>query len=245
VTRRHAFGRQRGQATTEMVIAALVLVPLMLLVPLLGRVVDLVQATEAASRYAVFEAITHRSGAAWAGDAALAEDVRRRFFNHPDAPVKTGDVAGDFTAHRNPLWSDHVGRPSLARLGEQVGVATRRDPLDTPAASYAATLHLAQDNLVSASVTVTPAGVPELPPFDRTTLRIARRTVLLTDPWTAHGNADVRQRIESAPRLYPVAAVRGLIDVAGRLPTLVLDPPLRVGEFDWDVVPCDRLIGGC
>jgi hypothetical protein len=69
--------------------------------------------------------------------------------------------------------------------------------------------------------------------------------VLLADPWTARDAAGVRDRIESAPLMYPIIAVRGLIDIAGQLPPTVFDPALRVGEFDWDVVPCDRLIGGC
>jgi hypothetical protein len=241
-----AFRLQRGQATTEFVVVALALVPLFLLVVLVGKTVDLVHATEAASRYAAFETVVHHSGSGWTNDDALAADVRRRFFSHPDAPVKTHDVAGDFPAHRNPLWSDPTGRPLLPRLDDAVGVATAVDRLDAlPAASFAGALALPSDNLATASVTVTPAGVPGLPPFDTMRLRITRRTALLADPWTARHPGAVRERIESAPPLYPVAPVRGLIDAAGRLPTLVFDPALQVGEFDWDVVPCDRLVGGC
>jgi hypothetical protein len=26
---------------------------------------------------------------------------------------------------------------------------------------------------------------------------------------------------------------------------VVFDPALKVSEFEWDIVPCDRLVGGC
>lgn len=237
---------QRGQAMTEFAVLALALVPLFLLVPLIGQTADLVHATEAASRYAAFEAAVRYTGSTWTPDATLAADVRRRFFSHPDAPIKTGDVAGDFPAHRNPLWSDFAGRPLLPRFADSVNAATQIDRLDAiPAAAFAGPLALPHDNLATASVTVTPAGVPELPPFDHLQLRITRRTVLLADAWSAHPADSTRRRIEAAPAVYPVAAVRALVNTAGQLPPVVLDPPLRVGEFDWDLVPCDRFIGGC
>ena len=241
-----AIATQRGQATTEFVVVALALVPLFLLVVHVGKTIDLLHAAEGASRYAAFEAVVRHSGNGWKSDASLAAEVRRRFFSHPDAPLKTSDVAGDFTAHRNPLWSDAGGRPFLPRLDDDVGVALHIDAFDTiPAAGFAGALGLSLENFATATVTVRPASVPRLAPFDTLRLSIARRTVLLADTWTAHDAAQVRARIESAPSLYPVAPWRALVDVAGALPALVFDPPLRAGDFDWDVVPCDRMVGGC
>jgi hypothetical protein len=238
--------RQRGQATTEFVIVSLVLVPLFLLVPLVGQVIDLIHATEAASRYAAFEAVVRHTGNGWTPDATLAADVRRRFFSHPGVSIKTNDAAGDFAADRNPLWSDFAGRPLLPRLANDVSTSTQIERLDAlPTAVFAGALNLPQDNLATASVTVTPANVPALPPFDRLSLHITRRTALLADAWTARAPGVPRRSIEGSPIVYPMAAVRSLIGAAGRLPALVLDPPLDVGDFDWDIVPCDRFIGGC
>ena len=45
--------------------------------------------------------------------------------------------------------------------------------------------------------------------------------------------------------MYPIGPAQALVNALGTLPTLIFDPALVVGEFDWDIVPCDRLIGGC
>jgi hypothetical protein len=76
-------------------------------------------------------------------------------------------------------------------------------------------------------------------------LELNRKTVLLTDAWTARDPATIRARIEGSALMYPIEAVKALIDPVGQVPTLLFDPALRVGNFDWDAVPCDRLIGGC
>ena len=74
-----ASERQAGQATTEFVVLCLALVPIALIVPLLGKYIDLMHATEAASRYVAFEGTVHHSSTGWKGDAVLSEEVRRRF----------------------------------------------------------------------------------------------------------------------------------------------------------------------
>ncbi len=220
--------------------------PLFLVLPLIGKYIDLMQTAEAASRYVAFEGVARHSGASWKSDPELAAEVRRRFFSRSDAPVKTGDVAGDFAAHRNPLWTSPSGHHLIERFADGVGVQTavnRLNPL--PGAAFADMWGLSRDNLYTASVTVRPADVPRLPPFDILGLRITRRSVLLADAWTVRDSAAVRSKIEGSAAMYPIAALRGLVDIAGQLPPLVFDPAFRVGEFDWDVVPCDRLIGGC
>ena len=237
---------QHGQATVEWVVVALALVPLIVLVPLLGKSIDLMQAAGTASRYVAFQAVVRHSGNGWQSDEELAAEVRRRFFGNSDAPVKSGDVAGDFAAHRNPLWSDGAGRPLIERFTDSVGVRTDIAGFDAiAAAAYAGPLGLSSDNLVTASVTVRPVPVPGTGAFDTLAWSATRRTALLADAWTARGPAAIRGRIEGAAATFPIAAVRGVIDAAGQLPPLVFDPALRVGDFDWDVVPCDRLIGGC
>ena len=106
------------------------------------------------------------------------------------------------------------------------------------------------DDLLSkadtASVTVKPVDIPHFAPFDKLGLSISRRTVLVADAWTARNGESVRNKIEGAGlAVYPLQTIKGLVNAAGQLPALVFDPPLRVGDFDWDIVPCDRLVGGC
>lgn len=239
--------RQRGQATVEFAVLALVLVPLLIGTVLVGKYLDLMNATEAASRYVAFESMARNSSNRWKTDADLAAEVRRRFFSNSDAPVKTDDTAGDFAAHRNPLWTDHTGRAFVSDFAQQVSVQTRIDGRNTIAAArpLAESFDLPDQNWYTAAVTVRPVNVPEFRPFDALNLNITRRTLLLSDPWTARNAADVRGRIEGSLLAYPIARIEPVVNLIGQIPPMILDPALRLSAFDWDVVPCDRLVGGC
>ena len=238
---------QRGQATTEFVVLALVLVPLMIALPLMGKYLDLMQATEASSRYVAFEAAARNTSNSWKTDAELATEVRRRFFSNSNAPVKTDDVAGDFSANRNPLWVDQAGNPLLDKFEDDVGVKGDAAGMNAiPAAVvYRGELKLSNDNLYTGSVTTKIANVPTFKPFDAINLSVTRKTILLADAWTADSMATIRGKIEDAPIAYPAGTIAPLIDGIGLLPTLVFDPALKVNDFEWDIVPCDRLVGGC
>lgn len=238
--------RQTGQSTVEFAVLALALVPLFLLVPLIGKYIDMMQTAEKASRYVAFEGAARNSSNSWKSDVELAAEVRRRFFSNSDAPVKTNDVAGDFAAHRNPIWSDAAGNPLIEKFDNDVGVRTQVSGMNAIAtAIFADPLGLSRDNLYAANVTVRPVDVKNLQPFDNIGLSTTRKTVLLADAWTARSAASVRGKIEGSAAMYPIGQIKTLVDVAGLAPTLVFDPKLEVGEFNWDVVPCDRLIGGC
>lgn len=239
---------QRGQATVEFVVACLALVPLLIAIPLLGKYLDLFQASESASRYVAFEGMARNSSSSWKSDAELSMEVRRRFFSNSDAPVKTGDAAGDFTANRNPMWTDHTGNPLLDKFEDDVKVATTVTGKNAIAATqaFAPQLGLSTNNWYTAAVTVKMANVPSFAPFDAINLSTTRRTVLLADAWTARDNAQIRNRIEDGGlTVYPIGKVKALVDLIGMIPPLVNDPALVVSDFDWDVVPCDRLVGGC
>ena len=68
---------QTGQSTVEFIVVSLVLVPLFLIVPLLGKYIDLAQTTLVASRYVAFEGTVHHSSSlsGWKTDAELATEV--------------------------------------------------------------------------------------------------------------------------------------------------------------------------
>ena len=96
-----------GQALTEFLVVALALIPLFLLVPMIAKYQDISHFTQLASRYAAFDAMTRNdSVSTWKPEAQLADEVRRRFFSNSDAPIKTGDVVGNFDANRNLFWSN-------------------------------------------------------------------------------------------------------------------------------------------
>ena len=245
---RHAPRRcQRGQATTEFAVLALALVPIAIAVPLIGKYIDVNQAAEQSSRYVAFEAAARNTNSSWKSDAELGVEVRRRFFSNSDAPVKTNDVAGDFAAHRNPLWTDHTGKALLQKFETDVTVQSHKEGYNAIAATapYRSELKLSNDNFYTGNVTVKMADITGFAPFDKIGLSTTRKTVLLADAWTAKDNAQVRGKIEKSFLMYPIGPLKSVIDPIGMLPTLVYDPALKVSAFDWDIVPCDRLIGGC
>ena len=243
----HSRPRQRGQATTEFAVLALALVPIFIAVPLIGKYIDMNQAAEQASRYVAFEAAARNTSSSWKTDAEIAVEVRRRFFSNSDAPVKTNDVAGDFAANRNPVWTDHAGNPLIAKFEDDVGVASATQDYNAIAATalYRGELGLSNSNLYTGNVTVKMADIAGFQPLDQIGLSTSRKTVLLADAWTARDNASIRSRIEGSVLMYPIGPLKGLIDPLGTLPPLLYDPGFTVGDFDWDVVPCDRIVGGC
>lgn len=242
---------QLGQSTVEFVVLGAVLVPLLLIVPLIGKHMDIAQATAVASRYVAFEGITRHSSSndGWKSDAELAQEVRRRFFSNSDAPIKTNDVAGNFNAHRNPIWFDHRGTPLLSDFTNNVGVKTLKQTLSQPFGALASGFKLPQDNLYTGEVTVGIDDIVNLAPFDTLGLTVSRHTSVLVDPWAASGSAQVDAKIKHAGALFPY---QPLALIAAPLAILMSNPlmavlgtdsiPPEVGWVDPDRVPADRVL---
>lgn len=241
---------QRGQSTVELIVLSFVLVPLMLIVPLVGKYMDIAQTTAEASRYTAFEGTVRHSSSAdsWKSDADLATEVRRRFFSNSDAPVKTNDAAGDFNAHRNTLWFDHHGSPLLPDFKNNVGVVTQKESMSQPSGVLSG-FKLPQENLYTGRVNVNIADIPNLPPFDTIGLTTTRWTTVLVDPWAASGPGQVTAKVKGAGMLFPY---KPLETIAAPLAILMSNPilailgadttPPDVGRVDPDRVPTDRVL---
>ncbi len=244
--------RQSGQSTVEFVVLALVMVPLLLIVPLIGKYMDIAQTTAIASRYVAFEGSVRHSSSTngWKTDAELAQEVRRRFFSNSDAPVKTNDTAGNFNAHRNTLWFDHKGNPVLPVFENDVAVTTSKDHLDWPNSlvpTFANGFGLSKANLYTGRVQVNLASVAGLKPFDTLGLSMQRSTTVLVDPWAASGPAMVRSKIQAATAAFPYDVPFGLKDTSTAIRALGLpydkletNHP-NIGAVEPDIVPTDRL----
>jgi hypothetical protein len=231
----------------EFVVAAGVLVPMLLVLGLLARYLDVWQATEAASRYVAFEGQARNTSNSWKSDAELSAEVRRRFFSRSNAPIKTGDTAGNFAAHRNPYWTTAAGVPLIDRFEDQVTVKTTKEGKVAIAAAETLrrSLDFSNDNLLVAEVNVKLANVARLAPFDALDLQSRRKTVMLVDTWTARSADQVRGKIQGSLALYPLGRIKPLVDLVGLIPPAIYDPALVLSAHDWDVVPCDRLVDGC
>lgn len=117
-----------GQAMTELLIAAsFLLVPLILLIPLLGKYIDIRHAAIQAARYEAWEYTVWYNGTTggFSDDRPdgypnslpvktiyqTEAEAMRRFFSDTSLPLSGFDIGGWESADRNPLWTDHRGNP--------------------------------------------------------------------------------------------------------------------------------------
>lgn len=262
---RHAHHyRQCGQALTEFLVVALALIPLILLIPLIAKYQDVSYAVQMASRYVAFEATTRNDAqSTWKTPAQLNDEVRRRFFSNPDAPVKTGDVAGNFTAHQNMFWRGPNGAPLIANFNKDVAVGFGAGESTTENDAFSAAddgkpfnqpktadwLGLRARGIYTGNVSITlanvPAGLKAYTPLDKINLSVTRHTSLVVDGWTARDAEQVESRIDH-PMLVPATKLRGVSSVVDASVSLVegghIDKP-QLGQLDFwrDIVPPDRL----
>ena len=241
--------RQHGQSTVEFLVLALVLLPLFLIVPLLGKQLDIAQTAASASRYVAFEGVVHHGSSLqpWKSDAQLADEVRRRFFSTSAAPVKTADLASDSAEHRNPLWTDHRGEALLPVFDTHIDAGSRREALTQPlGAVFAASMGLDTNTLHTGAVRIALADVAGLAPFDALGLSVERHATVLVDPWSASGPAAVRAALRrerwNIAGPFPFGALE-LFAAPLKLIPRVLDGARLpdIGRVDPEFVPEDRI----
>lgn len=257
---------QKGQALTEFLVASVVVVPLFLLIPMIGKYQDMAHSTLMASRYVAFDAITRNDRVnSWKPEAQLAQEVQRRFFSNSRAPIKTGDAAGNFRSHRNGMWTDAFGNPLLRNFDQDVRVSygfgagsTHNDGFsgsrDGAPFSLMGNFNLSRRGIYTANVAVTvanlPAGLRLIEPFDNIDLVINRSTTVLLDPWSGRDPQEVQNRLRNTlvnpgNRLASIRPMTNLVvdGLDGRILGLgnIRGPSLGDVQFWRDVVPADRL----
>lgn len=245
---RSNYTKKNGQALTEFVVVLLALVPLFLLMPVIAKYQDIAQATQMASRYVAFEAMTRNDGTgSFKPESQLADEVRRRFFSNSDAPVKTNDTAGDFKANRNLFWSDPKGDPLIKNFSDvqvSFGKAMGASHADAFSSASDGKAFLLRDELglkakgvYAANVSVKLANLPsDLTGFTKSyelfkniNLTMSKTTAVLIEPWAAADPAGVASHINTLPSLLPVpllpgkdlAVLRPIVDAA----VMVMESP--------------------
>jgi hypothetical protein len=257
------FRPARGQALAEFLVLAAALMPLFLLLPMIGKYQDIAHASQSASRYAAFDATTRNDGSSgWKPEAQLAAELRRRFFSNSEAPVKTNDTAGNFDAHRNPLWSGPRGDPLIADIDNDVILSFGAGAGPNHASAFQATQDGAPFNrhtsfdlqargIYRTNVTVRlanlPAGLRYYEPFDAINLVVSRSSSVLLDPWNSLSPDQTDGRVGNDQSIFPSAelqAVGNRVDSSVAMidaPGGARGPRLGQLEFWQDIVPSDRL----
>lgn len=240
-SRRVCSKSQQGQALTEFIVIALALIPLFLLMPMIAKYQDIAHATQMASRYVAFEAMTRNDGmSSWKPVNQLAGEVRRRFFSNSDAAIKTNDTAGNFKANQNMFWRDQKGDALIADFDNDVRIsfgpgnsadhsgafsgASDGNAFKSIPFNVSEKLDLQSRGVYTANITVAVADLPSAPnsytksydEFKSIGLTMTRHTSLLVDSWTAKNPAQIDSRINQI-ELFPgklLATVKPVVDVA-------------------------------
>lgn len=193
---------QRGQAIIEFLVGALVLIPLFLLLPLLGKYLDIKQATIAASRKLAFECtVRYADCSNLNGNPSFADEIRMRFFAGDESPVLTNDLPGQDAVQPgqgNPLWVDNRGRPLLENYSD-VGIRADASDIDPGPGLVASLLEAGPDTFglnlsqglfnarVQAQLSTSNGGTDFLTQLDSLFLKMQFHTAIMTNAWTANG----------------------------------------------------------
>ena len=208
-----------------LIAATLVLIPLFLTVPLLGKYMDLKATSIQAARYAAWERTVWFGHADWTAaqktDLMIQREIQQRFFSDT-ATVKLQSTDGNATGWGGtgpkPLWRDRAGNPMLAAYDSNVTQGVAKD--DTPglindildpvvsAISFVggilgAAFVLDMDSQYTASVNVQTVQTRPIKQVLHTTAAtgavtplFSEKNVLIANGWSANGAAQVKKQTE-------------------------------------------------
>lgn len=202
---------QRGQALTEMAICAVILVPLVLLIPLLGKYAHIQQTIQQAARAAAWQATAVEDYVMETLDAGQQQALLvDRHFGHADDPITTAVEPADDGRLRGTMFNTHSDQPLVEPAdiqlddyllaeqtdltGQFLGMLPDWLPGGFPPSRngmVTARLQLSPQNLRysdGSPVTAGTANWMSLAPFDSIDLRFQASHTLLADPWGAAGS---------------------------------------------------------
>jgi hypothetical protein len=241
---------QRGQAMTEFTIAAaFVLVPLFLMLPLLGKFMDMKASSIQAARYAAWERTAWYGNSDWAvgqkSDAAIQAEVQTLFFTE------------------KALWNDHAGESILAgnstslRPGQTPGTMNTilggvTTAVNTIGKIVGTNFKVDMESLYTSTVTLQAAKTDAVGrawgDVDLTAPTFTMTQVLVTNGWSANGPAFVESQTKAlAPlSLGQRPPVKWVLDTLqngfGFAFTELRPSSLKLGGGIYpDKVPPDRL----
>ena len=261
---------QRGQAMVEFVIGAtLFLIPLFLIIPMLGKFLDIQSTTAMASRYAAFDRTVSYGGTSssvsWPSnnktDAEVLKEVRQRFYRDGAGAFSAADRTTDTLSPRE-LWKDRTGASLIAGYGQTSTNDSSESLMDKVLGVVTGLLDLIGSTFkpetkgrFTATVSVNansgqPIGMAleanstQFGAWNQGSLTFSMSTSILANGWGSAGSTHTKDMVRG---LTPtsVFATYGLDNLKWLLvPFDVAWCRLELGKMDVDFVPGDRLQGG-
>jgi len=262
VCRSPNLSAQHGNAMVEFFILTLVMVPLLVSLPLLGKISDANQALVQASRYGAFETTVAKPNT-----AAISQAIKQRFYAAPeqaitsDARVDAGSINNYWQMTASSGDSDHLLKPS-----SPLKVSSRHQPItDNTVASLSSAIISAGNVLTSIShdtqwdlekkglYTISLEAAMTKPHmiddnsqcgnYKDTMSCIVRSTTILVDEWTS-GSVDTAE--DRSRALVPAGVFRPVGKVLAKIGEIPLLEELKglddaFGKVDAGQVPGDRL----
>jgi len=265
-------GRQRGQALAEFTIAAaFVLIPLFLMIPLLGKFMDMKATTIQAARYAAWErTVWYGSNSDWEAnqrsDAQIQSDVQQRFFaDSGSTPLQSNDPTQTGAVADKPLWHDHTGASMLSTYSADQKTTqtpgTMNVVLDDVnrivnliGSLLGTKFRLDMESLYTSRVSLNAANTPAIrlatgaDTSGFTAPNFEMKQVLVANGWSANGPDFVKKQTEALAILTlasrePFKTAMGIAQpfVGAFVPELNTGSLKLGGELAPDLVPPDRL----
>ena len=255
-------GAQRGQAMTEFTIAAAcVLVPLFLMLPFLGKFMDMKATSIQAARYAAWERTVWYGSNQWESgqksDQQIKNEVVQRFFNDTaDKALKSSDLNAPAGSPK-ALWTDHAGTTILGNTNSTSAVSSTPGTINTYLAIFRNGVNLVgavldtkfkldTSSLYTSTVTLTAAKTDAMAlawngdvlkggNVGLTAPTFTEKTVLVANGWSANGPAFVKKQTEGL----------AVFNVFNRNPVAGVMGPIQkvVGIFVEELAPSSLKLG--
>jgi hypothetical protein len=170
---------QRGHATAETIVAMVVLAPLLVGIPLLGKQLDIKHKSYDATRYSVWERTVYRSDGAQKSAADIELEARDRTLGNARTGLSNAANLRRAGVTENVLWRDRAGQRLLAVAGRNgpqpvaFNSATRASPVEVGRISVP---QIAYGNNAAGNVAMTVVGVNPLG-FNRNSFATAGASV--------------------------------------------------------------------
>lgn len=244
-----------------MIVLCLVLVPLFLLVPVLGKYMHIRQLAQQATRAAAWEATSSPSYAI-PSTALVRPQLIERHFGATDAPISSHAPTGTAERLDNPLLNTFSDQPLLQRSDIQLDTYSNdREPglmgrLSGVLSGLPGPFPPNERGLVTARMDLSlrdlrlanGSAAAFLEPFDTIGLRMQTASTVLADPWNAAGSGidtpHPRSVTAQVRNLVPTSRLEEgtrLLSAAQSLPLFGVLGDLKPGHLEPDVVPMDKL----
>ncbi len=187
----------------EFIVACLAIIPLFLLIPLVGKYLDVKQSSIAASRKLAFECtVRYEDCADLNANPSFADEIRARYFSGNRREVLSNDRPAEDELQAgvgNSLWVDRRGRPLLERYSD-VGIRADQRNLNVGGAVISGLSSLTGpgrfglqlergifDARVQVALSSSSRETSFLEQLDSIALKMQFHTAILTDAWSARG----------------------------------------------------------